>query len=68
MQDDKFSVASALLMAQWERAKGELRAVVVIKGSYHSGGSQTSTYESYEELDALVENFIRAIEDGGLTE
>ena len=67
MAEDKFSVACALLMAQWERAKGELRAVVAIKGSHYSG-TQTGTYESYQELDALVEKFIREIEDHGLAE
>ena len=67
MNDATFSVASAMIMAQWERAKGELRALVAIKGS-HKGGGRDSEWSGYEALDEEVEAFIKRIEDEALAE
>jgi hypothetical protein len=51
---------------QWERAKGELRALVSMQGSYASGDEQQNA--KYHNLDRRIEEFIKGIEDDGLQE
>lgn len=60
-----FLIADALKAQQWERAKGELRALVALQGSHESNGSNT---ERWRELDRSVEDFIKSVEDNGLQE
>jgi hypothetical protein len=43
----------------WERAKGEMRAMLQTFWSGH---------EHYEELSSLIEDFIKKVEDDGLQE
>lgn len=67
----KFSFEAALKSAQWERAKGELRALVHMQGSYISGeapGGTSSETERWLELGLRVEAFIKSVEDDGLQE
>lgn len=33
---DTYDIGAALRMAQWERAKGELNALLQMQGAYHS--------------------------------
>lgn len=55
---------SMLKAAQWERAKGELRAFVAIQGSYPSGENS----ERWRQLEARVDSFIASVEDDALDE
>jgi hypothetical protein len=57
-------IRTPLVMAQWERAKGELQALVALQGSYDGGGDAAK----YEELKPLVEKFIQDVEDNGYAE
>ena len=66
MNDATFSVASAMIMAQWERAKGEMRALVAIKGSHK--GPPSVEREAYKRLHIEVEAFIKRVEDRALAE
>jgi hypothetical protein len=58
---------SPLKAAAWERAKGELRAVVAIHGAVQSGTPPGEPFP-YEELQRRVEAFITEVEDEGLHE
>ena len=62
---ERFHLSSALAGAEWERAKGHLRALVVIQGS-HSGNPQMA--EKFESIQKAVETFIEEIESKGLDE
>lgn len=70
--DQKFDLAAALKDQQWERCKGELRALVALQGSYHSAGApsqpKSHAYERMERASAAVESFIREFADEGLAE
>jgi hypothetical protein len=46
MAKAEFLIADALKAQQWERAKGELRALVALQGSY------TSPYPDHVDKDA----------------
>lgn len=67
-----FDLAAAMKGQQWERAKGELRALVALQGSYHSGGppSAPPSHEMtrLKALGAKVEAFIKKIEGEGLAD
>lgn len=66
-----FQIDSALKAAQWERVKGELRALVAMQGSYSSHempGETSSTMARFVMLDKRVQVFIKDIEDEGLHE
>lgn len=66
---DNFLVASALKGAQWERTKGELRAMVALQGSYSTGsppGVVSPVTERWQKLSKCVEEFIKIVEDNGL--
>jgi hypothetical protein len=56
----------AMKLAQWEEAKGKLRALVALQGSMPSG--DPSTMRRFEELGLKVEAFITEIEDEALHE
>ena len=59
------NITSRMLKAQqWERAKGELRAMVALQGSYLAG----ENVRRWLLLDNRVERFIKDIEGEGLQE
>ncbi len=51
--------------ALWEEAKGKLRALVAVQGSY---SGLTDSAEKWERAGFAVEDFIKAFEDNGLHE
>lgn len=57
---------SAFKGAQWETAKGHLRALVAIDGAMSSG--QVERPLRFEVVSQAVENFIKDFEDHGLHE
>lgn len=66
-----FSVESAMKSAQWERAKGELRACVAMSGSHHTGtppGQKAFETERWEKFERAVKQFIKQVEIDGLAE
>lgn len=67
MATPHFSIDSAMKAQQWERAKGELRALVSLQGSYHSG-CEGDQWEKYRELSERTEKFIEEVEDDALQE
>lgn len=60
-------VREALGAAAWEDAKGKLRAVVAILGSYPAGTgpciARDGEESKYEAMHRRVEGFIKEIED-----
>lgn len=66
MRNDEIPAAiySAMKAAAWERAKGELRALVAMQGSVPS----TDTASRWDEAGARIEKFITRFEDDGLHE
>lgn len=58
---------AAMKAAQWERAKGELRAMVAIQGSYEASSPEEEPLK-WAVLSQHVEDFIKNIEDNGLHE
>ena len=59
------NITSRMLKAQqWGRAKGELRAMVALQGSYLAGENE----RRWLLLDNRVERFIKDIEGEGLQE
>ena len=65
MTDPNYKLDVAMKAAQWERAKGELRALAVLQGSYQSG---TGNGDRWMKLHQKVESFIRDIEEDALQE
>lgn len=53
----------ALKQIEWEAAKGHLRALCALQGSYVSTDNR-----DYETIRKRVEKFIKDIEDNGLHE
>jgi hypothetical protein len=71
MARSEFGIADAMKVALWEEAKGKLRALVGVQGSYHSGnppGDPSAEMIRFSRLSALVEEFIERVEDDGLQE
>lgn len=60
-----FLIPEAMKAQQWEIAKGHLRALVALQGSYQSSDT---TYIKFAELGDKVEEFIKDVEDNGLQE
>ncbi len=58
-------IPEALKAQQWERAKGELRALVALQGSY---SYTANTADKLEKVEARVEEFIADFEALGLHE
>ena len=65
--DPLFMIDVALKSQQWEITKGHLRAMAAMQGSYQ-GGRHESRCETWETLQKMVEDFIEAVENGGLHE
>lgn len=64
-----FLIDTAMKAMQWERAKGELRALVALQGSYSLGrGPGDDTPAKWQRLEEAVNTFIQQIEDDGLQE
>ena len=57
------NILRALRAQAWERAKGELRAVAVT--FFGDGSAAPGQFDQYE---AEVEQFVKAVEDQGLAE
>jgi hypothetical protein len=70
--NQKFDIAAAMKGQQWERCKGELRALVTLQGSYHSaglaGGVKSFEERRLEFINDAVETFIGKIESESLHE
>lgn len=70
--NQKFDLAAAMKGQQWERCKGELRAMVALQGSYHSAGPPGSPnsheMDRLEQLTQLVNEFILEVSDNGLAD
>ena len=60
-----FDVASAMKTAQWERAKGELLALVAMQGAYRSGGVETVEYKRFMAFAGAVGAFVDDVEGEG---
>ncbi len=63
-----FLIDSAMKSMVWERAKGELRALVEIQGSYSSAEREPKGESKWERLEAAVNAFVTQVEDDGLHE
>lgn len=70
--NQKFDLAAAMKGQQWERCKGELRALVAMQGSYHSATlpshPQSDEMNRFDALRAATESFIEGVEYNGLAE
>ena len=64
---DRYYIDSALKAQQWEIAKGHLRALIALQGSY-STVSVKEYPADWEKLEERVNAFISDIEDHGLQE
>jgi hypothetical protein len=53
-----------LKMAQWEIAKGHLRALVALQGSYFGDNPR----DNHDSLENTVEAFIKDVEENGYAE
>lgn len=58
------TIINMMKASVWEEAKGKLRALVAIQGSYPNG-TQT---QRWKDIEDLTEEFIRDIEGNGLHE
>ncbi|AKF13280.1 hypothetical protein PHIN3_13 [Sinorhizobium phage phiN3] len=65
MTDKNFMMDAAMKSMLWEEAKGKLRALVAVQGSYQSG---TGDDYRFVELDVQVEKFIKHVEGWALHE
>jgi len=63
----EYGLPEAVKAQQWEIAKGHLRALVVMQGSYFSSG-KTHEDQRWQELEEKVEAFIKDIQDNALQE
>ncbi len=68
MSTPEYRFDTMLKSAQWEKAKGELRAFAMMQGAFYGG-----TYGSYEhdrwfKLERMVEDFIEEVESEALHE
>ena len=65
-----FLLDSALKSQQWERAKGELRALVAICGSYSDGipSHMKTEPDNWQVLEKRIDEFVKSVEDDGLTD
>lgn len=60
------TIVNMMKAQQWERAKGELRALAYMQGSYPAGGGHT--FERWKNIHNRIEAFIKDIHDHGLHE
>lgn len=64
-----FCIDAAMKAAEWERAKGHLRALVGIQGAYSLNRAPgDDSPAKWQVLSARVEAFIQDVEDHGLDE
>jgi hypothetical protein len=63
MTDD---LRAPMKLAMWEEAKGKLRALVALQGSYFGG--DTHQTKKWEDAEAAVNQFIEDFEGNGLQE
>ena len=64
-----FLIDAAMKAMQWERAKGELRALVALQGSYSLGRAPGDREPAkWQRLEQAVNAFIEQIEDHALQE
>lgn len=63
-------IIQVLVVQQWEKCKGELRAMIALQGSYFSeyDGNKAVINNTWRELQDLTEKFIKEVEDNGLNE
>lgn len=64
MAIDNSELRAILMAQQWERAKGELRAMIGMQGALY----EQNTVRDYREVKAKIEQFIKDFEDEGLQE
>lgn len=64
---DRYDLEAAMRMAQWERAKGELRAMVAMAGAYHSSkpDDPESQYQRFLAFRQAAEEFISEVNGEG---
>lgn len=67
MTDETFMLAHALKAQQWEKAKGELRALIALQGA-HSSDVEGVRSGVWIDLRAAVEDFIHLVETNGWAE
>jgi hypothetical protein len=70
MSEDAIQLQMAMA---WERAKGELRSIVIAAGHRRLCAPMTAEHEyrctdRWIELDARIEKFIKEMEDEGMVE
>lgn len=63
-----FLIDSAMKAQQWEIAKGHLRALVELQGSYSTAVREEHGTSKWERLQAAVDEFVTNVEDNGLHE
>ena len=64
-----FLIDAAMKAQQWERAKGELRALIALQGSYSFGRDIGDRREErWVTLEKRVNAFVQDVEDNGLQE
>ena len=63
---NEFSIKDAMTAQLWEEAKGKLRALVHVQGSYYSMTDDASF--RWQDLEKRINAFIKDIEDDGLHE
>lgn len=63
-----FLIDNAMKAQQWEIAKGHLRALVAIQGSYSSAEREPAGEAKWERLQAALDAFVSKVEDAGLHE
>lgn len=68
MIDSANTLISMLKAQAWEDAKGKLRALAAMQGSYHHGSSNPELTKRWEAAEEVVEAFIRDFEAEGLHE
>lgn len=52
----------------WERAKGELKGILMTYNPDHIPFSEPNRTTNYDRMSDLVERFIKEVEDDGLVE
>lgn len=62
-----FMLPEALKAQQWEIAKGHLRALVILQGSYSGRENEYQTIK-WQRLEDEIEAFIKKIEGESLAE
>ena len=64
MKVDNEELRNILMAQQWERAKGELRAMAMMQGGMYDGNA----IRDPEDVSELIEAFIKDFESNGFHE